>query len=118
MTDNDPYRRRIEELSLQGVEITVTGGQFLVRRRAIVALPYTTDDIDDALRHGQGLADQELPPPPLGPLGKGNKARQWRAKMYRHNNMIAGQRRRAARAVAAVHAEDAPEWAPYDEEPV
>jgi len=94
-----PFQDAVEQLRLRGVDITTAAGEFVVRcRKGHTGEDYRTDDIQDALAHAQQLAELPPDPPPLGPLGKGNKHRQWRARMYRHNNAIAGKRRRAAAA--------------------
>jgi hypothetical protein len=56
---------------------------------------YTTDDLQDALKHGREMAKTPPPPalPPLGPTGRRGSRR---GLMYRHNKKIAAQRRRRA----------------------
>lgn len=88
------YRDAKDRLKALGLTLSKAGAEYRVNfPHGGASTEYVTDDLDDAVKEGERMAEHSPPPklPPLGPLGpKGTR----RGLMYRHNRKLAARRKR------------------------
>jgi hypothetical protein len=86
-----PFEKAQEELRELGIYLEWTGTSFRVKyARGKPSGETVTDDLEEALSIGRRMSVGEVSAEkPLGPMGSGSTRR---ARMYRHNRMIAARR--------------------------